>query len=139
MKSNLEFLSNHILENSITEILKIEKDHIYILGIEFSLTVDNRGDFVRIKNINLDSKTSSRLTYLVWSLNFLNRTCQKSNDEFKTSQLKERVVRLLITAIYDLEKSSTLEDIKRIIKNIEEERSLIKEDMTPYAFVGNAC
>lgn len=139
MKSNLEFLSNHILENGITEILKIEKNLIYILGIEFPLSVDNRGGFVKIKNINLDSKTSSRLTYLIWSLNFLNRTFHKPNDEFETSQLKERVVRLLITAIYNLEKSSTLEGVKEIIKNIEEERNFIKESMTPYAFVGNAC
>ena len=138
MNSNLEFLSNHILGNNITEVLKIEKNRIHILGIGFPLLVDERGDLVKINNLSLDEKTSSRLTYLLWSLNFLNKKFQKSNDQFDALELRGRVVKLLITSIYNLEKSDTYDDVKTVMKYIEEERDYIKECMTPYALVNGS-
>ncbi|WP_299210479.1 hypothetical protein [uncultured Dokdonia sp.] len=139
MNSNLEFLSNHILDNNITEVLKIEKNLIHILGIGFPLLVDERGDLVEINNIRLDEKTSSRLTYLLWSLNFLNKKFQKFNSQHDTLELREKVVKLLITSIYNLEKSDTYEDIKTVVKLIEDERDYIKELMSPYTIVNSAC
>lgn len=139
MNSNLEFLSNHIIANDITEILKIEKNRIHILGIEFPLLVDERGDLVEVNHLILDEKTSSRLTYLLWSLNFLNKKFQKHNNEYETLGLREKVVRLLITSIYNLEKSTTYEDIKAVMRRIEEERDYIKELMSPYVLTNNAC
>lgn len=134
MNSNLEFLSNHILGNNITEVLKIEKNLIHILGIGFPLLVDERGDLVEINNLSLDEKTSTRLTYLLWSLNFLSKKFQKQS----ALELRERVVRLLITSIYNLEKSDNYDDVKTVIKYIEEERDYIKECMSPYALVNGA-
>ncbi|MFT5892386.1 MAG: hypothetical protein ACI9Y7_002496 [Dokdonia sp.] len=138
MNSNLEFLSNHILGNNITEVLKIEKNLIHILGIGFPLLVDERGDLIEVKDLQLDEKISSRLTYLLWSLNFLNKKFQKSNDQFDALELRERVVKLLITSIYNLEKSDTYEDVKTVMKFIEEERDYIKQCMSPYALVNGA-
>ena len=134
MNSNLEFLSNHILGNNITEVLKIEKNLIHILGIGFPLLVDERGDLVEINNLSLDEKTSTRLTYLLWSLNFLSKKFQKQS----ALELRERVVRLLITSIYNLEKSDNYDDVKTVIKYIEDETHYIKECMSPYALVNGA-
>ncbi len=128
MNSNLEFLSNHVLEKNVSEILKIEKDLIHILGVEFPVMVNDKGSFVKIKGIKLDEATSSKLTCHMWSLNFLNWTLQKSNNYFGFSDLRERVVKLLVTTMGNLENSDTLDDVVSLTTYLEkEERNFIKD------------
>lgn len=129
MNTSLEFLSDHILERKISEILRIKRNFIYILGIEFPVSVDNTGSFIKIKDIELDTFTSTKLTYQIWSLNFLNQKLQRSNDLYGTLELRKKVIELIITTMSNLKKSNTLRDVTHLLKNLERERNCIKKEI----------
>ncbi|AXT56528.1 hypothetical protein D1815_12405 [Aquimarina sp. AD1] len=138
MNNNLELSSNYFLEGQVTDTLLIDKDVINILGKEFSVLTDDKGDFIKIKNIDLDKSTSSRLTCLMWSLNFLYLSLQKSKDQFGTAELRKKVIKLLKRILNGLINSNSLQDLVSITKRIEKERDFIKDGKIEgnYQYIG---
>lgn len=129
MKTNLDFLSEHIIERKEPEILRIEKDLIYILGVEFPILVDQKGSFIKIKEIDLDALTSTKLTYQMWSLNFLSLTLQRSIEQVGVPELRKRIVKLIISTLGELTQSCSLQDVILLVDHLEEERNCIKNKM----------
>jgi len=104
MNTNTEFSSDYVLDKKVEEILNIEKNLINIFGVKFPTSVDEKGSFAQIKGIKLDASTSSKLTYQMWSLNFLYRTLHKSNDQFGTFELRKKVTEVLTKVLKKLKK-----------------------------------
>ncbi|WP_299315148.1 hypothetical protein [uncultured Aquimarina sp.] len=127
MGLTIEILSNRTLEKSVKNILEIRRDGIHILGNEFSVLTDDKGNFMNIKGIKLDEWTSSKLTSMMWSLNFLYASLQKSKDQFGTAELRKTVVRLLTKILTWFSDSNSLQDLISVTKNIEKEQNFLKD------------
>lgn len=128
MNNVLTLSPHYILKEEIGDtLINIEKGAISILGNKFSVQTDNKGDFITIKNISLDQETASRLTCLMWSLNFLHLTFYKSNDQFGTAELRRKVIKLLQQILIGFTNSNSLQDIASITKSIERRIDFIKD------------
>lgn len=114
------------LQNSL-DTLKIDRNSINIMGNKFPLLIDDKGNFIEIKNIKLDESTSSKFTCQMWGLNFLYLTLLRSNDQFGTGNLRTKVIALLKKVTSKLSKSCVQEDIISLLQNIENEGTFVED------------
>jgi len=127
MKTNVQTILNDTLENRVKNTLGIRRDRIHILGNEFSVLTNDKGNFLKIKDIKLDECTSLKLTSLMWSLNFLYASLQKSKDQFGTAELRKVVLQLLTKILVWFTNSKNLQDLISLTKKLEKERDFMKD------------
>lgn len=127
MNLELEYAPNVIIEKIVPEVLEIKKDRINLLGTEFLITINNEGNFIRIKNIKLDESTSFKLTQLLWNLAFVNLTIQRSRGQFGHVKAKEKTIKALKKTLNILKRCRCIYDVKILIRYIEREGTCINK------------
>jgi hypothetical protein len=125
MNVELEYAQDVVVRELTPEVLEIKKNHINILGTEFLVSIDDEGNFTRIKNINLDESSSFKLTRLLWNLAFVNLTIQRSRGQFGHIDAKNKTMKTLRKILNTLKRSSCIYDITTLIKYIEAEGTYI--------------
>ncbi len=119
MNVELEYGSEVILKEIASEVLEIKKDYINILGTKFLISINEKGNFTRIKNIKLDKSSSFKLTHLLWNLAFVNLTIQRSGGKFGHADAKRITMKALRKIHNNLKKSSCIYDITTLIHYLE--------------------
>ena len=125
MNIELEYAPNDIINSIVPEMLEIKKDAIHILGTKFLTVINDDGNFVKIKNVNLDESSSFQLTQLLWNLAFINLTIQRSRGQFGHAEAKTKTIKLLNKTLTKLKKCNCIYDIRVLIRYIEREGSCI--------------
>ena len=125
MNVELEYAPKSIIKRIVPEVLEIKKDRVNILGTEFLTELNDEGNFVKIKNINLDESSSFKLTELLWNLAFVNLTIQRSKGQFGHAEAKEKTIKLLNKTLSKLKQCNCIYDIGVLIRYIEKEGSCI--------------
>ncbi len=127
MNVELEYAPDIIVKKILPEILEIKKDCINILGTEFLVTINEEGNFIRIKNIKLDESSSFKLTQLLWNLAFINLTIQRSRGQFGHIKAKEKTLKALKKTLNILKRCRCVYDVKILIRYIEREGTCINK------------
>lgn len=119
MNVELEYAQDVVIKELVPEVLEIKKNHINILGTEFLVSINDEGNFTRIKNISLDESSSFKLTQLLWNLAFVNLTIQRSRGQFGHVDAKNKTLKALRKILNKLKRSSCIYDITTLIHYIE--------------------
>lgn len=127
MNVELEYAPDVIIKKIAPEVLEIKKDRINILGTEFLITINDEGNFIRIKNIKLDDSSSFKLTQLLWNLAFVNLTIQRSKGQFGHAKAKEKTIKVLKKTLNVLKRCRCIYDVKILIRYIEREGTCISK------------
>ncbi|HWK05311.1 MAG TPA: hypothetical protein VNS58_16840 [Puia sp.] len=129
--SSMNFFLSYILENKMNEILKINRNRLCLLGVDFPINVNETGSIIEVNNIELDTYNSGRLTYEVWSLDCLNSHLiqEKEDAAGRILQLRKKSIRLLISVLTKLSEITAEIDVSSFIENIKSERLLIRDSL----------
>jgi len=127
----MNFFLSYILENKMNEILKINRNRLCLLGVDFPINVNETGSIIEVNNIELDTYNSGRLTYEVWSLDCLNSHLiqEKEDAAGRILQLRKKSIRLLISVLTKLSEITAEIDVSSFIENIKSERLLIRDSL----------
>lgn len=126
MNIDLEYAQDIIVRDVTPEFLEIKQDHINILGTQFSVLIDDEGNFKRVNNILLDKSSSFKFTQLLWNLAFVHATVQKSKGQFGHTDASIKIKNTLKKILNKLKMSNCIYDITTLIKYMEVEGAYIK-------------
>ncbi|WP_212003972.1 hypothetical protein [Chitinophaga sp. HK235] len=130
-----QFFLSYILENRITDVVKINNDCLHLLGTELPIKVNETGSIVSIRNSQLDQPLSARLTYELWSLSYLNACLMHAREDGSgiILQLRINAIELLVETLAQLEDEITGNDIIAIIEDVANGRMSIKNELSKVA------
>lgn len=129
--STIEFFSSYILENKVSDALKVNNYKLQLLGIEFPIQVDEVGGITTINSLKLGSLISSRLTYEIWSLDHFHSKMSRvvGNPEENIVQIRKKAIKLLISVLAELKTKTTEKEVVSLIENIRKRRRKIKNTL----------
>lgn len=131
-----QFFLSYILENKVTDVLKINNNCLYLLGVELPIKVDKTGSIVGIRNNNLDQPVSIRLTYEVWSLDHLNAYLMlaREDKEGTVLELRKTAIELLVQMLIQLKDKITNNEILSLIEDMANGRMGIKRELSKLVY-----
>lgn len=129
--STIEFFSSYILENKVSNALKINNYRLQLLGIEFPIQVNESGGITSINSLKLDSLISSRLTYEIWSLDHFHSNMSRAggNHEENIVQIRKKAIKLLVSVLAELKTKTTEKEVVSLIENIHKKKRKIKNTL----------